>query len=97
MKGVNLKSPFVLYVGKTGNHRRRVSQHFGGKKANYQGSQFRKFLFQVCQDHEMLDHFLSSKETIIAYVVIEEGGAVIDIVEKLAMQVFQPRFNNKDR
>ena len=73
-----------------------MSQHFCSKKANYQGSQFRKFLFQVQQDPEMIDHILSSKETVIAYGVIEEDEAVIDIVEKLAMQVFQPRFNIKD-
>ena len=44
----------------------------------------------------MIDHILSSKETVIGYGVIEEDEAVIDIVEKLAMQVFQPRFNIKD-
>jgi hypothetical protein len=40
---------------------------------------------------------LWSKDTLIACIEIEEGDEVIDYVENLAIQVFQPRFNIKDR
>ncbi len=93
---VNLAAPMVLYVGKAGNLHNRMRQHFGGTKPNYQSSQFARFLFQVCQDHDMVSRILASPDTIIAYVVIEEGGAVVDHVESLAVQVFQPRFNIKN-
>jgi hypothetical protein len=98
--GVNTQTPIVLYVGKTTSRRsikKRLADHFGGNKPNYQGSQFRKFLFQVCQDHEIVKKILWSKDTLIACVEIEEGDEVIDYVENLAIQVFQPRFNIKDR
>ena len=99
-RGVNTKSPIVLYVGKTTSRRalkERLKDHFGGIKPNYQGSQFKKFLFQVCQDHDAVRRILWSPDTLVATVAIEEGDEVIDYVENLAMQVFQPRFNIKDR
>jgi len=86
-----------MYVGKSGNLRDRMRQHFGGSKPNYQGSQFVKFLYQICQDEEVVARILTSPDTLIAHVVIEEGEEVVDFVENLAMQVFQPRFNIKDR
>lgn len=96
-KGVNLRSPLIMYVGKSGSLRERMRQHFGGSKPNYQGSQFVKFLYQICQDEEAVTRILSSPDTLIVHVVIEEGEEVVDFVENLAMQVFQPRFNIKDR
>ena len=39
----------------------------------------------------------SIRDTLIAYVAIEEGEEVVDLVENLAMRVFQPRFNIKNR
>jgi excinuclease UvrABC nuclease subunit len=96
-KGVNVGSPLVMYVGKSGNLRNRMRQHFGGSKPNYQGSQFVKFLFQICQDQEVVTRILTSPDTLIAYVAIEEGEEVVNLVENLAMRVFQPRFNIKDR
>lgn len=96
-KGVNLRAPLVIYVGKSGNLRNRMRQHFGGSKPNYQGSQFVKFLFQICQDHEAVTRILTSPNTLIAHFTIEEGEPVVDLVENLAMRVFQPRFNIKDR
>lgn len=47
-RGVNTQTPLVLCVGKMTSKRairRRLQDHFGGKKFSYQGSQFRKFLF----------------------------------------------------
>jgi len=99
-KGVNTKIPLVLYVGKTTSRRsikRRLFDHFGGIKPNYQGSQFKKFLYQVCQEHEMVKRILCSPNTLIAAVAIEEDDTIIDFIEKLAIKVFQPRFNIKDR
>ena len=99
-RGVNTQSPLVLYVGKTTSRRalkQRLADHFGGTTPNYQGSQFRKFLFQVCQDHDTVKRILWSSETLVACVEIDEGDDVIDAVEKLAIQVFQPRFNIKER
>jgi excinuclease UvrABC nuclease subunit len=96
-KGVNLRSPLIMYVGKSGNLRERMRQHFGGSKPNYQGSQFVKFLYQICQDEAVVARILTSPDTLIAHVVVEEGEEVVDFVENLAMQVFQPRFNIKDR
>lgn len=100
-KGVEtIESPLILYVGKTTSKRSikaRLSDHFGGKKPNYQSSQFRKFLYQICQDDEGVRNILWSANTLIATVSIEEADEVIDCVEKLAMQVFRPRFNIKDR
>jgi hypothetical protein len=100
MRCVNTQTPLVMYVGKTTSRRsvkRRLADHFGGNKPNYQGSQFRKFLFQICQDHDVVKRILWSKDTLIASIEIEEGDEVIDYVENLAIQVFQPRFNIKDR
>jgi hypothetical protein len=100
MYGVNTQSPIVLYVGKTTSRRsiaKRLADHFGGEKPNYQRSQFRKFLYQICQDHEAVKHILWSHDTLIATVEVPEGDEVISIVERLAMQVLQPRFNIKDR
>jgi hypothetical protein len=99
-RGVNTQAPLVLYVGKTTSRRpirKRLADHFGGEKPNYQGSQFKKFLFQVCQDHDAVKRILWSPDTLVAAVAIEEGDEVIDYVENLAIQVFQPRFNIKDR
>ena len=87
-EGVNTQSPLVIYVGKTTTRRtikRRLADHFGGIKLSYQGSQFRKFIFQICQDHEVVKSILWSKDTLIACVPIPEGDEVIDTVEKLAM------------
>ena len=98
--GVNTKSPIVIYVGKTTARRsikQRLSDHFGGVKLSYQGSQFRKFIFQICQNDDVVKSILWSKDTLIACVPVPEQDEVIDIVEKIAMQVFQPRFNIKDR
>lgn len=99
-RGVNTQTPLVLYVGKTTSRRalkQRLADHFGGTTPNYQGSQFRKFLFQVCQDHDTVKRILWSRYTLVACVEIDEGDEVIDAVEKLAIQVFQPRFNIKER
>lgn len=99
-EGVNTQSPIIIYVGKTTTRktiRKRLADHFAGIKPNYQGSQFRKFLFQICQDHDVVKSILWSKDTFIACVPIPERDEVIDTVEKLAMHVFQPRFNIKDR
>ena len=99
LRGVNTEVPLVLYVGKTTSKRalkERLNDHFGGNKPNYQGSQFKKFLFQVCQDHDVVKQILWSPDTLVACVPIEEGDEVIDFVENLAIQVFHPRFNIKD-
>ena len=99
-RGVNTQSPLVLYVGKTTTKRtikQRLADHFAGNKPNYQGSQFRKFLFQVCQEHETVKRILWSPNTLVACVPVEESDEVIDFVENLAIQVFRPRFNIKDR
>lgn len=99
-RGVNTKAPLILYVGKTTSRRTikdRLSDHFSGNKLNYQRSQFRKFLYQVCQDHSAVKRILWSANTLIACVPIEEDDVVIDSVEKLAIQVFRPRFNIRDR
>lgn len=99
-RGVNTHSPLVLYVGKTTSRRslsQRLADHFGGMKSNYQGSQFRKFLFQVVQDHEIVKRILWSNDTLIACAIVEEGDEVIDYVENLAIQALHPRFNIKDR
>jgi len=99
-KGINTKSPLILYVGKTTSRRNineRLKDHFGGNKLNFQGSQFRKFLMQVCQDEEVVKKILWNQDTLIACVPIEEPDEVIDKVENLTIQVFQPRFNIKDR
>jgi hypothetical protein len=99
-RGVNTQSPLVLYVGKTTSRRalkQRLADHFGGTTPNYQGSQFRKFLFQVCQDHDTVKRILWSSDTLVACVEIDEGDEVIDAVEKLAIQVFPFRFNIKER
>ena len=66
-------------------------------KLSYQGSQFRKFIFQICQNDDVVKSILWSKDTLIACVPVPEEDEVIDTVEKIAMQVFQPRFNIKDR
>lgn len=98
-KTLNTKIPLVLYVGKTTARRsikKRLTDHFGGKSFSYQGSQFRKFLMQVCQDEQVVKDILWSPNTLIACVEINEGDEVIDAVEKLAMRVFSPRFNLKD-
>ena len=92
------KMPIVLYVGKTTSKRsikERLYDHFGGSKANYQGSQFRKFLYQVIQEKAAVKKILWSNDTLVACVPIEEADDVIDSVERLAIQVFQPRFNIK--
>ena len=100
-KGIEtIESPLILYVGKTTAKRSikaRLVDHFGGLKPNYQSSQFRKFIYQVCQDDEAVKNIVWSENTLIATVSIEEPDEVIDCVEKLAMQVFRPRFNIKDR
>jgi hypothetical protein len=99
-RGFNTQTLLVLYVGKTTSRRalkQRLADHFGGTTPNYQGSQFRKFLFQVCQDHDTVKRILWSSDTLVACVEIDEGDEVIDAVEKLAIQVFQPRFNIKER
>ena len=66
-------------------------------KLNFQGSQFRKFLMQVCQDTETVKRILWSENTLIASVSIDDSDEVIDYVENLAIRAFQPRFNIKDR
>ena len=38
-----------------------------------------------------------SPDTLVACVPIQEGDEVIDFIENLAIQVFRPRFNIKDR
>ena len=99
-KGLSPKSPIVLYVGKTTSKRtiaRRLVDHFGNNKPNFQGSQFVKFLMQIVQDEEEVRKILLSSNTIIASVPVTDGDELIDAVEKLAMQVFAPRFNIKDR
>jgi hypothetical protein len=99
-KGIARKSPLALYVGKTTTRRtiaRRLRDHFGNEKPNFHGSQFVKFLMQIIQDEDGVNRFLWFPNTLIACVPIEGGDDVIDAVEKLAMHVFQPRFNIKDR
>jgi hypothetical protein len=44
----------------------------------------------------VVTRILATPDTLIAHVAIEEGFEVVDLVETLAMQVFQPRFNIKD-
>ena len=96
-RGVNTKSPLILYVGRTTSKRSikaRLNDHFsGGKRLSYQGSQFRKFLYQLCQDHDMVKKILWSDSTRIASVVVEEEDQIIEAVENLAIQIFKPRFN----
>ena len=80
---INTKTPIVLYVGKTfarRNLKDRLKDHFGGKKLNFQGSQFRKFLMQVCQDEETVKKVLWSENTLIAHIAIEESDEVIDFI-----------------
>ena len=99
-KGLSTKSPVVLYVGKTTSRRsiaKRLGDHFGNAKPNFQGSQFVRFLMQVVQDEDAVIRILYSPKTLIACVPIDESDEVIDAVEKLAMQVIEPRFNIKDR
>lgn len=99
-KGLATKSPLALYVGKTSAKRtiyQRLGDHFGNTKPNYQGSQFVKFLMQITQDEAGVLRILWSPNTLIACVPINEDDDVIEAVEKLAMQVFSPRFNIKDR
>jgi hypothetical protein len=99
-KGLSTKSPIAIYVGKATSKRtiaKRLSDHFGGNKLNFQGSQFVKFLMQLIQDEAEVQRFLWSPNTLIACVPVKEGDDVISAVEKLAMQVFLPRFNIKDR
>ena len=99
-KGLSTKSPIAIYVGKATSKRtiaKRLSDHFGGTKLNFQGSQFVKFLMQLIQDEGEVQRFLWSPNTLIACVPVKEGDDVINAVEKLAMQVFLPRFNIKDR
>jgi hypothetical protein len=99
-KGLSTKSPIAIYVGKATSRRtiaKRLSDHFGGTKLNFQGSQFVKFLMQLIQDEGEVQRFLWSPNTLIACVPVKEGDDVISAVEKLAMQVFLPRFNIKDR
>ena len=99
-KGLATKTPLALYVGKTTSRRtiaQRLSDHFGKTKPNFQGSQFVKFLMQIIQDEVEVRRILWSPNTLIACVPIREGDDVIDAVEKLAMTVFTPRFNIKDR
>jgi hypothetical protein len=50
----------------------------------------------IGQDEEVVTRILATPDTLIAHVAIEEGFEVVDLVETLAMQVFQPRFNIKD-
>jgi hypothetical protein len=52
---------------------------------------------QLIQDEAEVQRFLWSPNTLIACVPVKEGDDVISAVEKLAMQVFLPRFNIKDR
>jgi hypothetical protein len=99
-KGLSTKRPIAIYVGKTTSRRtigKRLSDHFGGNKLNFQGSQFVKFLMQLLQDEGEVQRFLWSTNTLIACVPVKEGDDVISAVEKLAMQVLLPRFNIKDR
>lgn len=99
-KGLATKSPLALYVGKTTARRtiaQRLGDHFGNKKPNFQGSQFIKFLMQIVQDEAEVLRILWSSDTLVACVPITEGDDVIAAVEKLAMQVFAPRFNIKHR
>jgi hypothetical protein len=99
-KGLKTKNPLAIYVGKTTSRRtiaQRLGDHFGNTKPNFQGSQFVKFLMQIVQDEAEVKRILWSSDTLIACVPIEGGDEVIDAVEKLAMQVFVPRFNIKDR
>jgi hypothetical protein len=71
-------------VGKCGDHhpmmlfvktidQTTATDHFGGNKPNYQGSQSRKFLFQICQDDEAVKRILWSRDPLIACIEIEEG------------------------
>jgi excinuclease UvrABC nuclease subunit len=99
-QGLNPINPIVLYVGKASSVRtigRRLRDHFGNREPNFQGSQFVKFLMQVVQDEEMVKRLLWSPSTIIACVPVTESDAVISAVERLAIQILEPRFNIKDR
>ena len=94
--GLELRTGYDLKTARR-SIKQRLSDHFGGVKLSYQGSQFRKFIFQICQNDDVVKSILWSKNTLIACVPVPEQDEVIDIVEKIAMQVFQPRFNIKDR
>ena len=39
--------------------KQRLKDHFGGVKLSYQGSQFRKFIFQICQN-DYVDKFTAN-------------------------------------
>lgn len=98
--GLNPISPIVLYIGRTSARRsirQRLRDHFGCKQPNYQGSQFVKFLMQVVQDETAVKRILWSPSTLVACVGVTDGEQVLETVERLAMQVFSPRFNIKDR
>ena len=93
-------NPIVLYVGRTSERRsidKRLADHFGNREPNFQGSQFVKFLMQVIQDESVVKNILWSQQTLIAAIPITEGEQMLDAVERLAMQVFVPRFNIRDR
>jgi hypothetical protein len=99
-QGLNPKKPIVLYVGKATKIRsikNRLRDHFGNREPNFQGSQFVKFLMQVVQDEKMVKEILWSPSTVIACVPVTERDEIIDAVERLAIRVFEPRFNIKDR
>jgi hypothetical protein len=93
-------NPIVLYVGRTTERRKiekRLADNFGNSEPNFQGSQFVKFLMQVIQDEPIVKSILWSPQTLIASVPITEGEQMLETVERLAMQVFVPRFNIRDR
>lgn len=99
-QGLSPKNPIVLYVGKASSVRtikQRLRDHFGNREPNFQGSQFVKFLMQVVQDEETVKRIIWSPSTIIACVPVTESDAVISVVERLAIQILEPRFNIKDR
>jgi hypothetical protein len=51
----------------------------------------------IVQDETAVKRIIWSPLTLIACVAISEGDQVLEAVERLAMQVFSPRFNIKDR
>ena len=74
-----------------------ATDHFGGNKLNYQGSQFRKFPSQICQDDQAVKRILWSRDPLIACIEIEKDEEAINCVEELANQAVEPIFNIKDR
>ena len=98
--GVSTRSPVVLYVGKTTPKRtirRRLHDHFGLARPNYQGSQFAKILLQIIQDEIVVEEILSSRDTLIACLPVSGSNERIDALANAAIEEFKPRFNVRGR